>query len=436
METKGSMAADIPGMMPGELLHPLGRPSRYFCTAAALLLLVIGAALGACLMQMREGIGVSGKGSPIMWGFYITHFLFWTGVGHGGILLSALFRLTHTGRLSILTRGCEIVGLCAIAVGAAFPILHLGRPECLYWMVPFPNQRHFQPNFSSPLVWDFFGINFFLLVSLAWVGLRARPDFGALRDRVRGWKRHLFSALAMGWHEGDLHGSRRGIQTAVIAMSVGAIAISTEAVVALIFLRTLNPGWNSPLMIPVFIVGAAFSAVAVLILVLSIARPALRLHPHLHPWHFDRLGGILLGLSVLWAFLTLSENWMLYSGAGRAGQTILFSRLTGRYAGLFWTTVLCCFVIPCLAVLLPKLKSIRSLAFAAASVIVGNWLDRFIFIVSTLAQPRLTFIRGVYEPTPVDWIVTAGAFAGFSFLCLVFSRVIPFISILEVENGP
>ena len=48
-----------------------------------------------------------------------------------------------------------------------FPLIHMGRPWLAYWIAPYPNTRgSLWVNFRSPLVWDFFAISTYFLVSL------------------------------------------------------------------------------------------------------------------------------------------------------------------------------------------------------------------------------------------------------------------------------
>ncbi|MBI2457349.1 MAG: hypothetical protein HYV46_14575, partial [candidate division NC10 bacterium] len=65
----------------------------------------------------------------------------------------------------------------------------------------------------------------------------------------------------------------------------------------------------------------------------------------------------------------------------------------------------------------------------------GMWLERYLIVVPTLANPRLPYARGLYFPTWVEWSITAGAFALFILLYMVFTKLFPIISIWEVREG-
>jgi Ni/Fe-hydrogenase subunit HybB-like protein len=72
---------------------------------------------------------------------------------------------------------------------------------------------------------------------------------------------------------------------------------------------------------------------------------------------------------------------------------------------------------------------------ASALVVVGMWFERFLIIVPTLAQPKLTFNWGTYRPTWVELTLTAGTFAYFVLLYSIFTRLFPIIAIWEYKEG-
>ena len=77
---------------------------------------------------------------------------------------------------------------------------------------------------------------------------------------------------------------------------------------------------------------------------------------------------------------------------------------------------------------------------AAVLINVGMWLKRYVIVVPTLASPFMPVVRPAgqplsYVPTWVEWSITAGAFAGFCLLYLLFSKVFPIVSIWEVRGA-
>lgn len=82
-------------------------------------------------------------------------------------------------------------------------------------------------------------------------------------------------------------------------------------------------------------------------------------------------------------------------------------------------------------------RPVATVVIAATLVNVGMWLKRYVIVVPSMALPLLPLEWARYQPTWVEWSITAGAFAAFVLMYLVFSRVFPVISLWEVQAaGP
>ena len=124
----------------------------------AVLLAVLGWAAFAWIYQIKVGMGVAGITHPVMWGVYITNFVFWVGIAHSGTLISAILYLMRSGWRTTINRTAEAMTIFAVMTAGLFPLIHLGRVWYFYFLAPYPNQRLLWPNFRSPLIWDFFAI--------------------------------------------------------------------------------------------------------------------------------------------------------------------------------------------------------------------------------------------------------------------------------------
>ena len=76
------------------LLDPLVRRSNGYYLLVCILLAICGCGTYAYVVQATSGIGVLGVRSEVMWGVYITNFVFFIGISHVGALMSAILRLT------------------------------------------------------------------------------------------------------------------------------------------------------------------------------------------------------------------------------------------------------------------------------------------------------------------------------------------------------
>src|SRR5580692_11666280 len=146
------------------------------------LLFLLNLALG---VVFTIGVGVWGINIPVGWGFAITNFVWWIGIGHAGTLISAFLLLMRQQWRTSINRFAEAMTIFAVACAGMFPLAHMGRPWLSYWMFPYPSILAMWPQFRSPLVWDVFAVSTYATVSLLFWFVGMIPDLATLRDRAR-----------------------------------------------------------------------------------------------------------------------------------------------------------------------------------------------------------------------------------------------------------
>ncbi len=68
-------------------------PTRLWWTAFLISFSVLTLGVLAVAYQIKTGIGTWGLNRTVGWGFDITNFVFWVGIGHAGTLISAILFL-------------------------------------------------------------------------------------------------------------------------------------------------------------------------------------------------------------------------------------------------------------------------------------------------------------------------------------------------------
>jgi len=131
-----------------------------------------------CLFyQVFTGVGVWGNNHPVMWGLDIVNFIWWVGVAHAGTLISALLFLTRQHWRTTIGRMAEAMTVFSVAMAGLYPAIHVGRAWFDWFMFPVPNSNGLWPQFRSPLMWDVFAVNTYLVVSSLFWFMGMIPDF-------------------------------------------------------------------------------------------------------------------------------------------------------------------------------------------------------------------------------------------------------------------
>ena len=108
----------------------------------------------------------------------------------------------------------------------------------------------------------------------------------------------------------------------------------------------IAPMWHSTIFGPYFVVGAIFSGIAALLLVMATIRKTLHLEKYLTLHHFNNLAKLLLLMSLLWLYFTVAENLTVWYGNEPKEMAVFGARARGPFAPYFWTMVFCNFVVP------------------------------------------------------------------------------------------
>ncbi len=421
------MAVPRPSAGDMVLIAPTQRGGKWFFLTVCALLGVVGFAVYAWLTQLQVGLGVTGMNRPVVWGFYITNFVFFIGISHAGTLISAILRLCNAEWRRPITRCAEVITVVVLFIGVGNVVMDLGRPDRVLFVLKHGHLR-------SPLLWDVMSVTTYLICSSIYLYLPLIPDIAILRDH--GSKRRwLYRVLALGWQGTERQRRVLEILIGIMAVIVIPVAVSVHTVVSWVFGMTVQPMWHSTIFGPYFVCGAIFSGIAALIITMAVLRRAYGLHEYLKPIHFNYLGILLLVMTLLWFYFTFAEHLTTYYGGDPHHMAVFWEKVTGRYAAFFWAMVVTCFVIPMAILSRAKTRTVAGTVVASASVTVGMWLERFTIVVPTLVNPRLPYERGFYAPTWVEWALMAGCFAAFALAYVIFSKLFPIISVWEVEEG-
>lgn len=410
------------------LLEPILRTGPKFYITVVALLAVMGLGTYAYLVQYRQGLGVTGLGRPVYWGFYITNFVFFIGISHAGTLISAILRIVGAEWRRTVTRSAEVITVMVLLFGVGNILVDLGRPDRMLNVIV-------HGRLQSPLLWDVCSITIYLTMSTLYLYLPLIPDIAILRDHTNK-RRWFYRILALGWTGSPRQHRVLELLIGVFAILVIPVAVSVHTVVSFVFAMTIQPMWHSAIFGPYFVVGAIFSGIAALICAMALIRWVYGLGEYLKTVHFNNLGLLLLVMCFAWFYFTLAEFLTTFYGNEPAHMEIFWMKISGPYAAHFWTMVTTCFVIPVAILCNRKTRTIVGTVIASVSVNIGMYLERFIIVVPSLSQPRLPHPQDtVYSPTWVEWSILAGCFAAFILLYVLFTKLFPIVSIWEVQEG-
>jgi len=432
----------LPGQEHGALTRQmagiaLGRPGagveRPLLLLGLALLGVFAVSIGWLLV---EGVGIWGLDQQVYWGFDIASYVWWIGLGNAGAVISALLLLMRHNWRNSLNRLAETMTLLSAVVAGLFPVLHLGRPELVYWVFPVHvDDLGLWPQFRSPLAWDAFAVLTYLgVVGLFWyVGLI--PDLAALRDRARRpfWA-GVYGVLALGWRASSRQWAvwRRAYRT-IAALALPYVVV-IHAGVALLFAGGPVSGWHSTIFPTLFMIGGTLAGFAVVALLAVLLRAGFNLGNVLTRDHLDLLSRIILALALAYLYCHIAEIWTIYYRHDAVEVAVLEDRLFGGFALLTWAGWIGSIGLAQLFWVRRLRRSPVAVALVSAVIAAAIYAAHLVLIVSVLARGHFPALWRSYDPTLWEWGLLAGSAGLFLTLLLLLLRALPPVSIFEIKQ--
>lgn len=381
------------------------------------------------------GIGSWDLNRTIGWGWDITNFVWWVGIGHAGTLISAILLLFRQRWRTGVNRAAEAMTIFAVICAGQFPLIHMGRLWLGFFIFPYPNTRGpLWVNFNSPLLWDVFAISTYFTVSLLFWYTGLVPDLATVRDRATGLRRKIYNYVSFGWTGSAKHWQRWESLSLVLAGLSTPLVLSVHTIVSFDFATSVIPGWHTTIFPPYFVAGAIFSGFAMVQTLMVITRKVHGLQEYVTLQHIESMNKVILLTGTIVGVAYLTELFIAWYSGYVYEQFAFANRVLGPYWWAYLGMMTC-------NVLSPQLfwfKSMRRSLFwtfvMSIFVNIGMWFERFVIIATTLARDYLPSSWSYYTPTWVEIGLFVGTLGLFFTLFLIFARVAPVVAIAEIKS--
>ena len=395
----------------------------------------------ACLLVVAltwlflKGVGIWGITIPGAWGFAIINFVWWIGIGHAGTLISAILLLFKQTWRNSINRFAEAMTIFAVVCAGMFPLIHVGRPWLGYWLFPYPSTMNVWPQFRSPLAWDVFAVSTYATISVVFWYIGMVPDFGTLRDRaVMPFAKYMYGLLAMGWRGSTRHWVRYESASLLLAGLATPLVLSVHTVISFDFAVAAMAGWHTTIFPPYFVAGAIYSGFA---MVLTLAIPIRKFY-HLEDLitlrHLDNMAKVMLATGCIVGYGYCMEVFMAWYSASHWEFFMMWNRMFGPMGWAYWLLILSNLAIPLTTLWSRKLRvNVVYLFILSFIVNTGMWLERFVIVVTSLYREYLPSSCGTYRATKWDYMTFIGTWGLFTFLFLLFVRLLPMIPMSEIR---
>src|SRR6187431_2147956 len=382
------------------------------------------------------GTGQWNLNKTVGWGWDITNFVWWVGIGHAGTLISAILLLFRQGWRTGVNRAAEAMTIFAVMCAGQFPIWHMGRVWMAFFVMPYPNSRGpLWVNFNSPLLWDVFAISTYFTVSLLFWYSGLLPDFATVRDRAKTKLRKLLYGVAsFGWSGSTKHWQRHESLSLVLAGLSTPLVFSVHSIVSFDFATSIVPGWHTTIFPPYFVSGAVFSGFAMVLTLMLVVRKIYKLESYVTIKHIEYMNIVIIVTGSIVGVAYLTELFVAWYSGVEWEQYAFLNRATGPLAWSYWIMMGCNVVSPQLF-WFKKIRTSVVATFCLSIVVnIGMWFERFVIIVPTLCRTYLPSTWSTYTPSFIDVGIFVGTIGMFGMFFLLFSRFFPVIAQAELKT--
>lgn len=308
-------------------------------SAVCAVLAVVG--IVCWVMQLSQGLSLTGMSTANSWGLYIAMFMFFVGLSAGGLIVASSASVFHIKRFKAVALPAIVLSTVCICLAGMFVLIDLGGIQRIWRLFT-------GPNFASPLVWDICVITLYLVINILYLVNMRRGN-----DRV----------------------------VTIISRFALPCAILVHSVTAWIFgLQMAKEGWYSAIMAPIFVASAMDSGLALLLCVLAVLKKA-----RIFNTSGDlmaSLAGLLCTCIAVDAFFIFCEVLtMAYPGA--AGAETLALMTAGPTALFFWFEIIGGLVIPFCVLVFAKNRERTGLVVGASVLVIAGVLCKRLWLLLT-----------------------------------------------------
>ncbi len=411
------------------------RINKGFILWMGFLLTLLALCLLAYTIQLRKGLGVTGLRDFTSWGMYIANFVFFVATSLVGMLISSVLGLIGYQWVKPISRIAEIIAIAFAAVAGLVIISDMGRPDRLPYVFMYGRVQ-------SPILWDVTVVTTYFVLSLLLWFFPLIPDLAISKSRMEGRPAFLVKAyeiLSFRWehHEAQYKIMKQAVRILLILIIPTAFAIHT--VTSWLFAVTPRTGWDSTIFGPYFISGAFVSGTAAVIIAMYFFRVNYRLEKYLTEDHFEKIGRVLVLVSIVYLYFNLNE-FLVPGYKLKTGDAIHLRELfTGHFAPLFWGIQILGLIVPIILLLFRRMRRPLPMLVISLIVLCASWLKRLIIVIPPQAHPNLPIQNVppewiVYRPTLIESAVTLASILLVLIIITVLSKLFPVIPIWEMAE--
>lgn len=355
--------------------------------------------------------------NKIPWDIVLTNFVFLVRFTQGALVIAILLRMAsakwgHVFYRLAFTIGLAFFPIALVMLGISF----FSMDAIFFWVEEAGNKVWYNPAFY--VLRD--SLSFILFYGLAWMLFKSTLNGSKSDDSVS--------------HDDSLVKTINFNQLQKGFFVVAAFMIH-QTLISYDFGMTLNHEFSETVYAPFFISKSLFAGTAFITLAMIFFRKYLGVKVF-KLYHFENIGQLLLGLTVVQFYMWWSQFFPIWYGNMPEETNALYLRIFSSYKPIFALMMILTFVIPFLGLIFKKVRTTTGgLAAVSSAIILGTWFDSYLTIAPALVEHHKVVKSFVLNP--VNIFFTAGIIGLFLFVLIMMLKNNPQVipsSDEEIDN--
>jgi hypothetical protein len=306
---------------------------------------------------------------------YLVAFSYWAGVALAALILLMIFHAFRAKWMVVIRRPLEtMAATLPLFLLLALPILfNLG--DIYSWVEP---DKVFKGHELEQVQHKHVYLNTTGFI-LRTIGYFAVAGFIA-------WRLFAWSAQQDSSGDPTLTQKQRNLGTGALPLVAMIITFGSFD-----WLMTLNPTWYSTIFGVYFFAGSFWSTVAILIIVVTVARGRDPFADYVSVEHIHNLGNLLFAFTCFWGYIGFSQMMLIWIAGLPEEIPFYIVRMRGQWAAVGIALIIGHFFVPFAFLLSRDLKrNPTRLSLMAGWALLMNLLDIFWLVMPTLNPDKVT----------------------------------------------
>ena len=361
-------------------------------------------------------VGVASSAAERTWQVFLINTVFWGGMAQAGVMLSVIWQITDAKWGRPFKRVAEGFGAFLPVAFLMFILVFFGADHLYEWVEKPMHVKEGYLNLNFFIIRNVVALLILFWLTKVYLKNSLQPDLAEAQRLLPGWGGSFATKVLKGYGDHASELIRLEQRARRLAPLLGVVYAVVFSLVAFDFVMSLDQLWFSTLFGVYFWVGNLYTALALMLIIVTVTRKLPGLSEYMTINRFNDLAKLTFAIAMLYSYMAFSQYLVIwYSNLPEEAPYLVTRSIADTpWKPLFWILVVTLFAFPFLGLMARSVCRRPALVSVFAAILfIGQWWAHYLLVVPSIQDRHETphFLFGLYEI-----LITLG-FGGAFFLC-------------------